>query len=119
MEMILRGNYRSEAERENCRQALKTISEQYPLIYVAGWTARLMPKPWLSQNNYPPSVILPYPPDRLFERLKRRQLKLHAAIGSAVFIDAAANKVEKRYSFEKTDKGIYVKDWQEIIKLFK
>jgi hypothetical protein len=100
LEALLRGNFRSEAERKSCRQALKTISDQYPLIYLAGWMTRLIPKAWLSQNNYPESVILPYRNDRIFERLTRRKLKLQAAIGRAPFTDAAANWVEKRYSFD-------------------
>ncbi|MBW2584809.1 MAG: hypothetical protein JRE36_14800, partial [Deltaproteobacteria bacterium] len=47
--------------------------------------------------------------------LKKKGIQLHAIIGSAAVISAAAKDIENRFAFEKTKDGTTVKDWGEIL----
>jgi hypothetical protein len=49
--------------------------------------------------------------------LQARGIHLYALIGSAGIIGEAAEHIERRYTFEQTQKGQTVKDWEEIIEL--
>jgi hypothetical protein len=53
----------------------------------------------------------------MFSALKEKGIHLYAIIGSAGVIADAEEHIEKRYTFEQTQKGQTVKDWEEIIEL--
>ena len=55
----------------------------------------------------------------MFSALKEKGIHLYAIIGSAGVIAESAEHIEKRYTFEQTQKGKTVKDWEEIIELLK
>jgi hypothetical protein len=51
------------------------------------------------------------------DHLKKNGVQLHAIIGSSEIITAVAEKIELRFSFEKTKDGKTVKNWEEILDL--
>ena len=53
----------------------------------------------------------------MFTTFKEKGIHLYAIIGSAGVIAESAEHIEKRYTFEQTQKGQTVKDWEEIIEL--
>jgi hypothetical protein len=53
----------------------------------------------------------------MLSALTEKGVNLYAIIGSLSVISAAADHIEKRYTFEETKDGKTVKDWNEILKL--
>ena len=109
----------SEEIRESGRKAVDTLSRDYKIIYLSRYVGQSVSRSWLQKENFPESVILRGPVPDLFSALKDRGVQLHAVIGSAAVISAAAKHIENRYTFEETADGKTVKDWDEILELLK
>jgi len=104
----------SEKEREASRQALESIGKRYKIIYCYKFAGKDFTKNWLSENNFPLSVVLPWRGVEMLAALKKRGVQIHAIIGSPALLEEAADYVNNRFSFEETKKGETVKDWNDI-----
>ena len=76
-----------------------------------------MARDWLHEGEFPEAPVLRWQGAKMFSALKEKGIHLYAIIGSASVIAEAEEHIEKRYSFEKTQKGQTVKDWEEIFEL--
>jgi len=107
----------SDEIRETSQKAVKSLSENFKIIYLSRYLGKSITGGWLEKQNYPQSVILRWRGPTTLENLKNNSVQLHAIIGSAEVISAATERIEKRFSFEKTKNGKTVKDWDEILNL--
>jgi hypothetical protein len=105
----------SDEVRRRCQEAVKSISEKYRIIYLSRLLGTGITENWLEKYAFPESVILRWNGPKILEKLKKNRLKLHAIIGSSNVISAVADKIERRFSFEKTKDGKTVKNWEEIL----
>jgi hypothetical protein len=76
-----------------------------------------MARDWLDEHEFPVAPVLRWQGAKMFATFKEKGIHLYAIIGSAGVIAEAEEHIEKRYTFEKTQKGQIVKDWEEIIEL--
>ena len=106
----------SEAVKQDSLAAVKTLSKTYKIIYLSRYVGKSITASWLEKQGYPASVILGWQGSGTLAAMKKKGIKLHALIGSAAVLTAAAGIVENRYTFEKSKDGTVVKDWQEILK---
>jgi hypothetical protein len=99
------------------RRAVKKIVKKYRIIYLCRYTGIEMAKNWLADGEFPEAPVLRWEGSKTISALKESGVRLYAIIGSAGVIDDADEYIEKRYTFEQTQKGKMVKDWEEIIEL--
>jgi hypothetical protein len=107
----------SDEIKESSRKAVNSLSENYKIIYLSRFLGKGITGSWLEKQNFPKSVILRWRGPKTLENLKKNGVQLHAIIGSPVVISTVTEQIEKRISFEKTNDGKTVKDWDEILKL--
>ncbi len=105
----------SEEVKQSNLKAVKILSKHYKIIYLSRFAGKTITASWLEKQNFPKSVILSWRGTETLTALKQKGVKLHAIIGSAGVISAAAKDIENRFTFEKTKYGTTVKDWGEIL----
>jgi len=109
----------SEEVKQSSLKAVKTLSKNYKIIYLSRYAGKSVTGTWLEKQSFPESVILSWRGPETLAALKKKGIQLHAIIGSAAVISAAAKEIENRFAFEKTKDGTSVKDWDEILELLK
>ena len=107
----------SDAIKESSQKAVKSLSENYKIIYLSRLLGKGITGSWLEKQNFPQSVILRWRGPITLKSLKEKGVQLHAIIGSSDLIATVSKQIEKRFSFEKTKDGETVKDWDDILKL--
>jgi hypothetical protein len=107
----------SDEIRESSQKAVNLLSKNYKIVYLSRFLGKDITGSWLEKQNFPKSVILRWRGPKTLENLKKNKVQLHAIIGSADVISAVTDQIETRFSFEKTNDGKTVKDWDEIVKL--
>ncbi len=107
----------SDEIRERSQKAVKSLSENYKIIYLSRFLGKNITGNWLEKQNFPKSVVLRWRGPKTLENLNKKNVQLHAIIGSPVVLSAATKLIDKRFSFERTKDGETVKDWNEILKL--
>jgi len=107
----------SDEIRESSQKAVNLLSENYKIIYLSRYLGKDFTGSWLEKQNFPKSVILRWRGPKTLENLKKNKVQLYAIIGSADVISAVTDQIDTRFSFEKTNDGQTVKDWDEIVKL--
>jgi hypothetical protein len=105
----------SEEVKQSSLKAVKTLSKNYKIIYLSRYAGKSITGTWLEKQSFPESVILSWRGPETLTALKKKGIQLHAIIGSAAVISAAAKDIENRFAFEKTKDGTTVKDWGEIL----
>jgi len=104
--------------RENCRRVVTALNKNYKLIYLSRWFGKGIGRTWLKEEDFPESVILRWQGPGVLTALEKRGVQLEAVVGSQDVLSAAeAEHIEKRYTFEETQAGKTVKDWDEILEL--
>ena len=99
------------------RRAVERMLKKYRVIYISRYTGLRMAREWLDEHEFPEAPVLRWQGPKMFSALKEKGIHLYAIIGSAGVIAESAEHIEKRYTFEKTQKGQTVRDWEEIIEL--
>jgi hypothetical protein len=107
----------SDAIRESSQKAVNSLSENYKIIYLSRFLGKGITGSWLEKQEFPKSVILRWRGLITLKNMKKKGVQLHAIIGSADIISSVSEQIEKRFSFEKTEDGKTVKDWDEILRL--
>jgi hypothetical protein len=74
-----------------------------------------MARAWLDEMDFPDAPLLRWQGVRMLDALKDKDIQLHAIIGAAGVIEAAADHIEQRFTFDQTQKGQTVKDWHELM----
>ncbi len=105
----------SEEVKQSSLKAVKTLSKNYKIIYLSRYAGKSITGTWLEKQSFPESVILSWRGPETLTALKKKGIQLHAIIGSAAVISAAAKDIENRFAFEKTKDGTTVKDWDKIL----
>jgi hypothetical protein len=119
VEGAFKGAVFSEEIREDSQEAVEALSKEYKIIYVSRYVGKGVSRSWLEKEDFPKSVILRWQGPDTFKILVKKEIKLHAVIGSANVISAAKKYVDNRYTFEKSRDGKFIDDWDEILKLLK
>jgi hypothetical protein len=109
----------SDEIKQNSLKVVKTLVETYKIIYLSRFAGRSITGTWLEKQGFPRSVILRWRGSGTLTALKKRGIQIDAIIGSPAVVSAAADVVEKRFTFDKTKDGTTVKNWDEISKLLK
>jgi hypothetical protein len=111
--------YLSEIAAGASRKAVKALMQKYRIIYLSRYTGIQMSKNWLNEERFPESPVLRWRGPKILSALKEKGVNLYAIIGSAGLIAEAADEIEKRFTFDQTEKGQKVTDWDEVIELLK
>jgi hypothetical protein len=107
----------SDEIRASSLKAVTALSENYKIIYLSRFLGKGITGSWLEKQNFPKSVILHWHGPKTLENLIKNSVHIHAIVGSAEVVSAAPDRIEKRFSFEKTKNGKTVKNWDEILTL--
>ena len=102
------------------RRVIETLFKEYRVIYLSRYSRYLgiqRSKDWLDEVEFSEGPVLSWRGSQTLTTLKARQIQLYAIIGSAEIIGEAAEYIERRYTFEQTQNGKTVEDWEEIIEL--
>jgi len=68
----------------------------------------------MEQNEFPRAPVIQWNPDTLLDRLKERQVAVHA-IAAAPDVLVVAGSIERKFCFQKTRGATEVKNWAEIV----
>lgn len=107
----------SDAIRESSQKAVNALSENYKIIYLSRFLGKNISGSWLEKQNFPKSVIIRWRGRTTLKNLKKNGVQIQAIIGSSDVLATVSEQIEKRFSFEKTEDGKTVKDWDEILRL--
>ncbi len=109
----------SNRPREGSKSAIKGLLRKYRIVYITTMLGTKNSGKWLKEKSFPLSVILSWTGPELFDEIKELGTRLYAVIGSPDILSEASEYTKKRYSFEETEDGVAVKDWEEVLKLLK
>ncbi len=107
--------YISDIAAGASRQAVKQLLKKYRVIYLSRNTGVKMARNWLDEMTFPDAPVLRWRGAQTLSALKEKGIQLYAIIGAAGVIAAAADHVEKRYTFDETKNGQTVNDWHELM----
>jgi glutaredoxin len=97
------------------KDALNKISKKFRIIYLTNLMGATNSRKWLKDNGFPPSPVLRLEGPETLDDLNNKGIRLYGIIGSPALI-AEASDIEKKYSFEETEVGTEVKDWEDLSK---
>ncbi|MBW2432380.1 MAG: hypothetical protein JRF36_02175 [Deltaproteobacteria bacterium] len=97
------------------RQAVQEIQKKYRVIYLSRNTGVRMARTWLDEIEMPDAPVLRWKGAQTLSALIEKGIQLYAIIGAAGVIEAAADYVDKRYTFDDAQQGQTVKDWHELM----
>ena len=109
----------SEIAAGAIRRAVEKMMKKYRIIYLSRYAGIRASRNLLDKGELPEAPVLRWKSPKMFSALKEKGIQLYAIIGSAGLIAESAEHIEKRYTFEQTQNGQTVKDWEEIIELLK
>ncbi len=106
--------------KRDSRKAVKRIAARFPVVFVqTSFLGRRIVKLWMQKNKFMLRPLMPWRQGDLFKTLSRKGLKVHTLIGSPSVIDSAKDHKPLAFSFEPTQEGETVKDWEEILEKMK
>ena len=117
IEGALRTSLYSENIKTESRKAVTALSRTYKIIYLTRFLGLNISKTWLRNEKLPISVVVRWQGTETLEDLKERDIRLWVLIGSAALISTSSEYFEKSYTFEETDTGTKLENWNEIEKL--
>ena len=109
----------SEIAAGASRRAIERMMKKYRIVYLSRYTGLRAARELLDEGEFPEAPVLRWKGSKMLSASKEKGIQLHAIIGSAGLIAESAEHIERRYTFEKTQNGQTVKDWEEIIELLK
>ena len=109
----------SDRARRDSRQAVKDLSQKYKVVYFNSFLGTILFESWLQKEKFPESAVLKWQGAAMLRTLQNRGVNLHAIIGSAGMVSEAREHINKRYTFEETEDGRTVKDWEEIMEFIR
>ncbi len=107
----------SEIAAGATRRAVERMMKKYRIVYLSRYTGVRASKDLLDEGEFPEAPVMRWKGSKMLSALKEKGIQLYAIIGSAGLIAESAEHIERRYTFEKTQNGQAVKDWEEIIEL--
>jgi hypothetical protein len=107
-----------EKQKTGGNKALGVLADKHRIVYLTRLIGVSLSKKLLAKYRYPRSVIISWQGPETLEELKTKGLNLRAIIASAALISQASEHVARRYTFEETEEGTVVSDWEEILKTF-
>lgn len=109
----------SEIAAGASRRAVERIMKKYRIIYLSRYAGVRASRELLDKGEFPEAPVLRWKGSKMLSALKEKGIQLYAIIGSSALIAESAEHIKRRYTFEKTQNGLTVKDWEEIIELLK
>ena len=109
----------SREPKQGSTKAIKKSMAKYRIIYVTTMLGINRSRKWLEQAALPLSVIVRWTGAELLDELRGLGIRLIAVVGSASLISEASEHIKKRYSFDDTEDGIVVEDWEDLSRKLK
>ncbi|RJR19624.1 MAG: hypothetical protein C4581_04595 [Nitrospiraceae bacterium] len=94
---------------------LQSLSKNFRIVYLATMTGAEVSRKAVTGNNLPLSPVFKWGGAELIEDLKVKGIRPYAILASPGVISEAAD-IGRRYSFEETETGVEVKDWNDLLK---
>ena len=109
----------SDRARRDSRQAVRDLTQKYKVVYFNSFLGTILFESWLEKEKFPESAVLKWQGAAMLRTLQNRGINLHAIIGSASMISEAKEHINNRYTFEETEDGRTVKNWEEIMEFIR
>lgn len=97
------------------RHAVEQMQKKYRIIYLSRNTGVRMARDWLDEMEFPDAPVLRWKGTQTLSALKEKGIQLYGIIGAAGVIEAAADHVERRFTFDQTQTEHTVKDWHDLM----
>lgn len=98
---------------------LTELSRHYTLIYLSRFIGPINARKVLNKTGCPRGVTLRWRGVETFEVLQQKGLHLYAVIASAKLLADAAEYAENRFTFEESEDGTTVENWQDLAQKLK
>jgi hypothetical protein len=105
----------SREPREGSQQAIKEVSERFPVVFLKTSVVSVKAiKVWLEENRFPESPVVPWRRGAIFEDIVEDGFKIKAVIGAPKVIESSRKYEPLSFSFRQLHDTEWVKDWKEI-----
>jgi len=101
---------------ENAADSLRSLSENFRIVYLAGLLGPAVDRAWLASVDAPESVVVSGKDEASLKALRKRGLLLRAVVGSEKLLKASEGIVPHRYGFETKDAKWRVEGWEALAK---
>ena len=115
LEGFIADAFRANRLAPGSREAMETLSEHHRLLYLTRSLWAPVSRGWLKSMRMPESVLLRWRGSATLQNLIEKGVCVHAAIGTSRFLSEVADLVDHKVSFEPTDSGHTVKNWDELV----
>jgi hypothetical protein len=117
IEMLLKSGILTPEQKESARQVLGSLSRDYHLVYTTRFLGAPSAKQLLTSMKFPVSLTLEGSIPNIYKQLSDSNLKVGAIIGSAGSFAGSIQDSTLRLTFDQTEKGTTVEDWNQIQKI--
>jgi len=100
------------------KEALQRLSKKFRIIYLTTMIGIKESRKWLKDNGFPSSAVMKWQENMTIDELQDRGIRLYAIIASPAVLSEASD-IKNRFSFEETEDGVVVDDWDELLKQLK
>lgn len=105
-------------EKDNAgREVVRRIGGTYKIIYLTTLLGPGQSRKLLDKGGLYPSVVMKWRGTEMLEDWKTPGLQIFAVIGSPAILSETAEYSDKRFSFQDSENGVHVKDWDEVLKM--
>lgn len=98
------------------QEVLSALGKSFRLIYLVRMIGSSQAHVLIDKKGLPDSVVIPWEGESTVEDLRTKELPLYAIVGPPDILSQAGG-IEKRFSFDETEDGTEVSDWNELRKL--
>jgi hypothetical protein len=101
--------------REKSEKIIKEIGKRFPVVLLKTSLMNIKTvKEWLKKSSLMDFPLISWEEGMVFNDFVEKGFRIKAVIGSPVVINSAKEYEPLAFSFEKTEDGVNVKDWEEI-----
>ena len=104
----------TDVEKTASKTIIGLLKQHRPLVYTYRWMPAGIVRRQLEKLQYPESVIIRWKGAVTVDEMQEKGILIFAAIGSEAMLRDIPPGVKHRLSFEDTDYGERVTDWNEI-----
>ena len=100
---------------EHAPSILGSLPDRIRILYTTTLIGIAQSRNWLKEHHFPPSPVIQWGGAAMIADLEERGITISAVIASPDRLSEVID-VERRFSFQETENGTVVKDWDELVR---
>lgn len=105
----------AKRDHSSIRDGISAVVKNFRLIYVVKIIGSNQAHAWIRKGGYPESAVITWEGESTVGELLEKKIPLYAIIAPADILSQAGS-IDKKFSFDETEEGTQVSDWNELLK---